>query len=121
MENPRTIGRLLVSLKEGGVTAMTGELQSNTELLRDPKTVYQRLGRNKTCQEMILAHEQFAVGLPGRLEKIDDAVAADAVWYNRWVEALIRSRQVIASGEWYRISPMRMIPITLRVLGGWLH
>lgn len=52
---------------------------------------------------------------------IEDPVAADVESYNRWVDALVQSRQVTTEGDWFRISPRAAVPITLRVMAAWLH
>ncbi|MFI4944546.1 MAG: hypothetical protein ACHP85_14860 [Burkholderiales bacterium] len=119
-DEPKAVGRMLCSFK-GATTILTGDLQSNQELLRDPDTLAQRVPRATSSADMLIAHESFAMKAAGTLRTIEDPVAADVDGYDRWVAALVASKQVTPNGEWFSISPRAAIPITLRVMGAWFH
>jgi len=119
-DEPKSVGRMLCSVK-GGTTILTGDLQANQELLRDPQTLFQRVPRATSCADMLMAHETFAMKTAGTARTIDDPVAADVEAYERWVQALLRSKQVAANGDWFKISPRAVVPITLRIIGAWFH
>jgi hypothetical protein len=119
-DEPKAVGRMLCGFK-GDTTVFTSDLQSNQELLRDPRTLAQRVPRATSCADMLMAHETFAMRVAGTLRKIEDPVAADVEGYDRWVAALVRSKQVTTDGDWFKISPRAAVPITLRVMGAWFH
>lgn len=119
MDNPRLIGRLIASLKDGGVSVSTGDRQANQELIPAPKTLRLRVPTASSCSDMAMAHQAFAMKTPGRLRTIDDPMAADAEAHAQWVGHLLRTGRVTASGEWFRISPRAALPIIVRVMGAW--
>jgi len=119
-DEPKLVGRMLAGVT-GETMVSTNDLQSNHELLRDPQTVAQRVPRKTSCADMLAAHDVFAMKTAGTVRTVDDPVAADVETYDRWVSALVRSKQVASDGEWFKISPRAAVPITLRVMAAWFH
>jgi hypothetical protein len=119
-ENPRLVGRMLVSIK-GETHLLTCDLQSNQELLREPRTIAQRVTRSAHCGEMLSAHDAFLAKTPAAFRTIEDPVASSVEAYERWVDRLRGLRQIDVDGDRFKISLRAAVPVAFRVIKAWFH
>jgi hypothetical protein len=120
LDSPRVVARQLASSK-GDTQLLTSDLQSNQELLREPRTLTQRVPRSTHCGEMLAAHTAFVGRRAGSLRVVDDPVTASADAYTAWVGALRQSGQIDVVGANYRVSLRAMLPVAARVVAAWFH
>ena len=83
--------------------------------------VYARVPRASSCAEMLTAHDSLVTRTPGALRSVDDPVATDVEAYEKWTEALLRSGQITARGDWCKVSLRAAVPVALRVASAWFH
>jgi uncharacterized membrane protein (UPF0136 family) len=120
LDSPRVVARQLTSIR-GDTQLLTSDLQSNQELLREPRTVTLRVARSTHCGEMVAAHTALVGRRAGALRVVDDPVTASADAYAAWVGALRRSGQIDVVGAHYRVSLRAMLPVAARVVAAWFH